>query len=83
MSDRLQGTVREMGGRAQAKVGDVVGDAKTQAEGMYNQAAGRAQQVMGQAQEATDQLSGMIRAQPLIAAGVALGVGYLLGRLRS
>jgi len=82
MSDRMQGTVREMGGRAQAKAGEVIGDAKTQAEGLYEQAAGRAQQVLGHAQEATDQLSGMIRAQPLIAAAAALGVGYLLGRLR-
>lgn len=82
MNDRFEGTAREMGGRVQAKVGEAVGDAKTQAEGLYNQAAGAMQQVAGQAQDATEQLSGMIRAQPLIAAATALGVGYLLGRLR-
>jgi uncharacterized protein YjbJ (UPF0337 family) len=70
-----------MGGRAQQTVGEAVGDAKTQADGLYNQAAGRAQQVWGQAQEASDQASSAIRAQPLLATAIALGIGYLLGRL--
>jgi uncharacterized protein YjbJ (UPF0337 family) len=81
MSDRFEGTARELGGRVQQTVGDAVGDAKTQADGLYNQAAGKAQQAWGQAQEATDQVSDVIRAQPLIAAGIALGIGYILGRL--
>jgi len=81
MSDRFEGTVREMGGRAQQTIGEAVGDAKTQADGIYNQAAGKAQQVWGQAQDASEQLSDTIRAQPLIAAAVALGIGYLIGRL--
>ena len=81
MNDSLEGNVREMGGRVQQKVGEAVGDSKMQAEGLYNQAAGTAQQVWGQAREATDQVSGAIRAQPLIAAAVAVGIGYILGRL--
>ena len=44
MSDRLEGTAREFGGRVQQTVGEFAGDAKTQANGMYNQAAGQAQQ---------------------------------------
>lgn len=81
MSDTTQGTAREMGGRVQRKVGEVVGDTKMQADGLYNQAAGAAQQMWGQAQEATDQVGGAIRAQPLIAAAIAVGIGYILGRL--
>jgi len=81
MSDNFEGTAREMGGRVQRKVGEAVGDAKTQADGLYNQAAGTAQQVWGHAQETTNQVSGAIRAQPLVAAAVALGIGYILGRL--
>jgi uncharacterized protein YjbJ (UPF0337 family) len=81
MNDRFEGTAREMGGRVQQTVGEAVGDAKTQAEGLYNQAAGKAQQVWGQAQEASDQASSAIRAQPLLATAIALGIGYLLGRL--
>lgn len=81
MSDKVEGLAREMGGRAQKTLGDTVGDAKTQAQGVYNQASGRAQQAWGQAQDAGDQLSDAIRGQPLIAAVVALGIGYLIGRL--
>jgi uncharacterized protein YjbJ (UPF0337 family) len=43
MSD-VPGTAREMGGRVQEMVGELTGDAKTQAEGLYNQAAGQTQQ---------------------------------------
>jgi uncharacterized protein YjbJ (UPF0337 family) len=81
MSDKFEGSVRDMGGRVQQKVGETVGDAKTQADGVYNQAAGKAQQAWGQAQDASEQLSDTIRAQPLVAAAVAVGIGYLLGRL--
>ncbi|MBS0644025.1 MAG: CsbD family protein [Proteobacteria bacterium] len=76
MSDRVQGTAREFGGRVQETVGNLTGDAKTQAQGLYNQASGQAQQTAGQ-------LSDMIKAQPLVSALVALGVGYVLGRLTS
>jgi len=81
MSDTFEGAAREMGGRVQQKVGEAMGDAKTQADGLYNQAAGRAQQMWGQAQDASGQLSDTIRAQPLIAAAIALGIGYLIGRM--
>ncbi len=81
MSDRSEGAARAMGGRVQQKIGETVGDAKMQADGLYNQAAGTAQQMWCQAHEATDQLSSTIRAQPLIAVTIALGIGYVLGRL--
>jgi uncharacterized protein YjbJ (UPF0337 family) len=74
MSDQMQGTARDFGGRVQETVGKVTGDAKTQAEGLYNQAAGQAQQSVGQ-------LSDVIKSQPLVSALVALGIGYVLGRL--
>jgi uncharacterized protein YjbJ (UPF0337 family) len=70
----MEGTAREMGGRVQEAVGNFAGDAKTQAQGLYNQAA-------GQAQQATGQMSEMIKAQPIASALVALGIGYILGRL--
>lgn len=35
-----------------------------------------------QAQEATDQVTAFIRGQPVAAAIIALGLGYVLGRLR-
>ncbi len=74
MNDQFEGVARDMGGRVQQKVGDMVGDARTQAEGLYNQAA-------GQAQQQAAYLSDMIKDQPLISAVVAVGIGYLIGRL--
>ena len=67
------GTARDMGGRVQQKVGEYAGDAKTQAQGVYNQAAGQAEQQMAR-------LSDVIRDQPITSALVAIGIGYLLGR---
>jgi len=76
MSDSVQGGVREFGGRAQRAFGAVTGDAATEAGGLYNQAA-------GMAQRQGNQLAGVIRDQPLLSAAVAIGVGYLIGRLTS
>jgi uncharacterized protein YjbJ (UPF0337 family) len=73
MSDRLEGTAREFGGRVQQKVGELAGDAKTQANGLYNQAAGQAEQQVAK-------LSDVIKDQPITSALVAIGLGYLLGR---
>ena len=51
-----------------------MGDAKTQAQGAYNQASGQVQNAVGQAND-------FLREQPLTAVLVALGVGFLIGRL--
>ena len=73
MSD-LQGKAREMASRVQEKVGQFTGDAKTQAEGLYNQASGQAEQQIAR-------LSDVIKEQPIAAVLVAAAAGYLLGRL--
>ena len=73
MSD-FQGKAREMAGRVQEKVGELSGDAKTQAAGLYNQAAGQAQQQVAR-------LSDVIKDQPIPAILIAAAAGYLLGRL--
>jgi uncharacterized protein YjbJ (UPF0337 family) len=74
MNDRVEGTAREFGGRVQETVGNVAGDSKTQAEGLYNQAT-------GQAQQAAAQFSDVIKSQPIVSTLVAVAVGYILGRL--
>lgn len=74
MNDRVEGVAREFGGRVQEGVGNMTGDTKTQAQGLYNQAT-------GQAQQAAAQFSDVVKAQPIVAAMVALAIGYVLGRL--
>ena len=50
--DRIVGSAKEFGGKVESAVGDVVGDAKTQAEGRAREAAGTVQNLYGQAKDA-------------------------------
>ena len=47
--NRVEGTARNLGGKAQEGFGKVTGNARAQAEGLANQAAGAAQDLYGQA----------------------------------
>ena len=68
------GAARNAAGRAQEAVGEAAGDARRRAEGLYNQAAGEAQQQIVR-------LGDVIKEQPIVSVLIALGIGYLLGRL--
>jgi hypothetical protein len=69
--------------------GSVTGDAKTRVEGAMNEAAGAAQQLYGQTSDVARQtattldtwLRNAIETQPYTTAIVALGIGWLLGRM--
>jgi uncharacterized protein YjbJ (UPF0337 family) len=85
----VSGTVRNVGGKAEEGLGRATGDLKTQVQGKLDQAAGAAQDLYGQtADVARDTavtfdkwLRSMIETQPYTAAMVALGIGWLLGRM--
>ena len=85
----LEGTARNVGGKVQEGVGRATGDVKTKTEGVMNQAAGAAQDLYGQTadvarQTATtldDWLRNTIETRPYTSAIVALGIGWLLGRM--
>jgi len=87
--NRLEGTARNLGGKIQEDVGRATGDTKTKAEGLMNQAAGTAQDLYGQTADAARQtattldawLRNSIETQPYTTAVVALGIGWLLGRM--
>jgi uncharacterized protein YjbJ (UPF0337 family) len=85
--NRVEGTVREFAGKAQGAAGDILGDAKTSAQGRVNEAAGQAQKAYGQASDQlkglADELTDRIHETPLLAVLGALGVGYLIGKLTS
>jgi uncharacterized protein YjbJ (UPF0337 family) len=88
--NRLEGTARNLGGKIQEGVGRATGDTKTKAEGLMNQVAGAAQDLYGQTADAAREtattldawLRNSIETQPYTTAVVALGIGWLLGRLR-
>jgi uncharacterized protein YjbJ (UPF0337 family) len=94
--DRIIGTARNLGGKAQEGFGRVTGDASTQAEGVLNQAAGAAQDLYGQAKDAASDATRAIRrgagdaedfirhtieTRPYTTAFVALCVGWIIGRM--
>jgi uncharacterized protein YjbJ (UPF0337 family) len=87
--NRLTGSTRNLGGKIEEKAGNLVGDAKTQAQGKLDQAAGAAQDLYGQTADAAGETAGAfekwlrttVETQPYTAALVALGVGWLLGRM--
>ena len=79
--NKTEGTFRDVAGKVQDAVGGLTGDAATQAKGKYNQAAGQAQSYYG---DTMDSVRDFAADQPvtglLIAAGVGLLVGFLIGR---
>jgi uncharacterized protein YjbJ (UPF0337 family) len=87
--NRLAGTARNVGGKVEEGIGRVTGDARTQAEGVANQVRGKAQDLYGQAADtARDTATTLdswfrdaIETQPYATAIVALGIGWLIGRL--
>ena len=87
--DRLYGTARNLGGKVEEAVGRTTGDVKTQLQGKLDQAAGAAQDLYGQAADAARDtavsfdkwLRTTIETQPYTTAIVALGIGWLLGRM--
>ena len=96
MENRIAGTARNIGGKVEEGVGRVAGDTKTQVQGVADQAIGAAQDLYGQARDtAADaaaaardgavSLEGWLRktieTQPYTSALVAIGIGWLLGRM--
>ena len=74
-SDRIIGAGKQAAGEVQEGIGSLIGDSRTQARGQANQMKGEAQNQIGQ-------LEDYIRDQPLTAAAIAVGIGWLIGRLR-
>jgi uncharacterized protein YjbJ (UPF0337 family) len=87
--NRISGTARNLGGKAEEGFGRVTGDLKAQAQGKLDQAVGTAQDLYGQTADAARDtaatfdkwLRETIETQPYTVALVALGIGWLLGRM--
>ena len=98
--NRIAGTAKNTGGKAQESFGRVTDDAKTQAEGIVNQVSGATQDLYGKARDgaadvanatstaARDTASSFetvlrntIENQPYTAVAIALGLGWLFGRM--
>jgi uncharacterized protein YjbJ (UPF0337 family) len=74
--NRIEGVVRDIGGKVQDAVGALSGDTATQARGKVNQVAGQAQDTYG---KVVDDVREFASDSPLRAMLAALGVGAILG----
>lgn len=77
-SNQLEGSVKDAAGKVQDAVGGLTGDVDLQAEGKARQIAGKAQAAYG---DGVEQVAEAARNNPLGALLIALGVGFLLGKL--
>ncbi|HEY1748933.1 MAG TPA: CsbD family protein [Xanthobacteraceae bacterium] len=93
--NRIAGTARNVGGKAEEALGRVTGNTRTEAEGAVNRLTGAAQDLYGQARDSAADIAdtarktgssfevllrNTIEQQPYTAVAIALGVGWLLGR---
>jgi uncharacterized protein YjbJ (UPF0337 family) len=93
--NRVAGTARNLGGKAEEAFGRATGNTKLEAEGAVNQINGTAQELYGQARDRASDvadtalqagssfealLRNTIENQPYTAVAIALGIGWLLGR---
>jgi uncharacterized protein YjbJ (UPF0337 family) len=94
--NRTSGTAKNVGGKVEEGFGRVTGDAKTKAQGQMKQAEGSIQDLYGQAVDAAedtidavrkmpasldDTIRHYIENNPYTTAAIALGLGWLMGRL--
>ena len=92
--ERIQSTLRTIGGKVEEGLGKVADDTKTEAEGLMNQAAGAmqdaygktvdvaadsAQKVKGAAIAGHDFLQKFMEENPHTTTAIALGIGLLIG----
>ena len=83
--NEIEGTLTEGVGKLKDAAGGLTGDTSTQAEGKVDQLQGKAQAQYGdlldQAKDQLEDVTALMRDQPLAALGIAAGVGFLLGWL--
>ena len=87
--NRISGTARNVAGTVEKGLGRAAGDASSEFKGKLDEAAGAAQDLYGQTADAARQtavtfdkwLRNTIETQPYTSALVAVGIGWLLGRI--
>ncbi len=72
-NSQVEGTAQDLGGKVKDAVGGLTGDTSLQAEGKADQGVGQLKEFGGKAID-------FAKKQPLLAAGITLVVGVLLGR---
>jgi uncharacterized protein YjbJ (UPF0337 family) len=75
---QIEGTIRNVAGRAEETIGRVTGDSTTELRGKARRLAGEAQSSVG---DAVETVRGLASDQPLTAILLAAGIGFVAGML--
>jgi uncharacterized protein YjbJ (UPF0337 family) len=82
--NRVEGTVENVGGKVEEKVGDIAGDASAQAEGKGHQAAGAVKRTYGETLDTArgwlEEISDTTVEQPLLMLLAVGAIAFVLGR---
>ncbi len=80
--NRIEGSAKNLGGKVQETIGDVIGDPETQAQGVANQIAGTAQNAMGSASDILKGWGTVIgdatKERPFTTLAIAIAAGFVL-----
>jgi uncharacterized protein YjbJ (UPF0337 family) len=83
--NRITGTAKNLGGKVEEGLGQMAGDIKAQAKSQAKEAEGAVEDLYGQAKDAAggiaDVVAKTIEERPYTAVAIALGLGWLLGRM--
>ena len=77
---KVEGTVKEIGGKLEQTAGDMLGDTGTQMAGTARELSGKAQQVWA---DLSDVVRETTTERPFTALASAVAAGFILGALRS
>ncbi|AOK31882.1 hypothetical protein WS67_20830 [Burkholderia singularis] len=80
MFEKTEGTVQKLVGKAQAAVGDAVGNTDLQVEGTVREVAGKVQQSYG---EALEQVRDVAANNPLATLAAVAAVSFIIGAMWS
>ena len=83
--NRIDGSAKNLGGKVQETVGDVIGDSETQAQGIANQIVGTAQNAVGSASDIMKGwgtvLGDATKERPFTTLAIAVAAGFVLRAL--
>ncbi len=85
--DKFEGTAKKVEGTVQGAFGNVIGDRSQEFKGKARKAMGSVQNALGKAedyaQDSYEAVQNHVHEKPMQSTLIALGIGFILGRLFS
>ncbi|QYD67056.1 CsbD family protein [Paraburkholderia edwinii] len=79
-TSKIEGTLQKSAGYVEKTLGDALGDTSAQVSGKAKELTGKAQKLYG---DVRGVVKDSTAERPLMALGIAVGIGFVLGMLRA